>query len=164
VSDQLVTLAEFEARPGDNRRRYELQTGVPVLAERPELNHQLAVFQLMRTLDRQLPPGCSMLHAAELVTQSSFPGSVRLPDVTISSGDDTLIVIEVLSPASRVADTEVKPAEYLAAGIKHYWVVDLAGPVSLTPYNPKAAAVTGTFAVTEPFPLTIDLTELEVDQ
>ncbi|MET0135767.1 MAG: Uma2 family endonuclease [Kibdelosporangium sp.] len=173
--DRLLTLAEFDELSGGAVQRHELQEGVPVPAQSPELPHQLAVFQVMRAMDRQLPTGFQSIHAAPVVTQAEFPGSMRVPDVVVVpkgearrfNADQVLLAIEILSPATHGTDTVRKPFEYAKAGIGNYWIIDLTAPVSLTAYGlgddgayQQAAPVTGTFEATEPFPLNIDLREV----
>ena len=60
-----------------------------------------------------------------------------------------------------------KRGEYADAGIPHYWVLDLAPPVSLLLCHQAGefgyadgGERTGKVTVTEPFPAEIDLTEL----
>ncbi|MFE3688062.1 Uma2 family endonuclease [Streptomyces sp. NPDC059095] len=38
---------------------------------------------------------------------------------------DVLVVVEIASPSTRVADRKMKPHLYAAAGIAHYWRVEL---------------------------------------
>ncbi|MFD4765058.1 Uma2 family endonuclease [Streptomyces niveus] len=40
---------------------------------------------------------------------------------------DVLLAVEVVSPDSEVRDQDVKPRKYAAAGIPHFWLVDMAG-------------------------------------
>ncbi|MFD6335212.1 Uma2 family endonuclease [Streptomyces niveus] len=40
---------------------------------------------------------------------------------------DVLLAVEVISPDSEVRDQDVKPRKYAAAGIPHFWLVDMAG-------------------------------------
>ena len=77
---------------------------------------------------------------------------------------DVVLAVEVISPGSRREDLRVKRAEYADAGIPHYWIVDLDGPVSLIACHlagefgyVDGGAVTGVFRTTEPFPVEIDL-------
>jgi hypothetical protein len=56
---------------------------------------------------------------------------------------------------------------YADAGIPHYWIVDITGPVSLVACHlagsfgyADAGAGTGVFRTSEPFPVRIDLDAL----
>lgn len=175
----LMTLAEFEALSEDNSRQYELQDGVLVISPLQEAFHQRARLRVANALDQQLPPIWDVVHAVEVVTRSDFPACVRVPDVVVVAegiidtnparfaADQVLIAVEILSAGSRTTDTVVKPVEYAEAGIPYYWTVDLGEPVSVTAYRlgdngqyAKDPAVTGVFTVVDPFPLSLDLTEL----
>lgn len=63
------------------------------------------------------------------------PGIVRVPDVTVFSGQEPasnpvsekpLVVVEVSSPDDRISAVLEKLEEYRAADIKHIWFVDPA--------------------------------------
>ncbi|PRX50199.1 putative restriction endonuclease [Prauserella shujinwangii] len=80
---------------------------------------------------------------------------------------DVVIVVEIVSPGSRRTDYVIKHGEYADAGIPHYWIVDLADPLSLVACHlagelgyQDAPAATGTYTTTEPFPARLDLTTL----
>ena len=90
---------------------------------------------------------------------ASSGGILRAPDA--------ILVVEIVSSGSRRTDRVIKRDEYADAGIGHYWVVDLAPPVSLLAHR-RAGLVgyeddgegTGAVTLTEPFPLTIMLDDL----
>jgi Uma2 family endonuclease len=42
---------------------------------------------------------------------------------------DLLLAVEVMSPSSVATDRVAKPAQYAAAGIPHFWRLELDGPV-----------------------------------
>lgn len=48
----------------------------------------------------------------------------RVPGHCLPTPADTLLVVEVVEPCSRVIDTVHKSAEYADAGIPHYWTVE----------------------------------------
>lgn len=58
----------------------------------------------------------------------------RIPDVAVFANKDDVaydertpvLVVEVLSPSTASEDTVRKSAEYLAAGVNQYWIVDRA--------------------------------------
>ncbi|WP_430382678.1 Uma2 family endonuclease [Streptomyces sp. P10-4] len=62
---------------------------------------------------------------------------------------DVLLAVEVVSPDSEARDRDYKPHKYAAAGIPHYWLVDMAGqddhPVVQVYERGEA---TGTYALT----------------
>jgi hypothetical protein len=80
---------------------------------------------------------------------------------------DVVLAIEIISPGSRRRDTVVKHGEYADAGIPHYWIIDIDGPVSLTAGHCAgefgfidAAPVTGIFTTEDPFRVRLDLDAL----
>ena len=110
------------------------------------------------------------------------PGTVRRPDLVvvppharrrvrgeggILRASEVVLAVEVLSPGSQRADHVHKRGEYADAGIGHYWIVDLSEPVSMLAGHlagefgyADGGAVTGTFAATAPFDVTLDLDAL----
>jgi Uma2 family endonuclease len=177
--DHLLTLQEFIELPEDNSRRYELQEGILIVSPRANSLHQRVITRLVTTLNDQLPREWEAVGDVEMITESGFPASVRVPDVVIvreelvssaaprATADEVLLAVEIISPGSQRIDTLVKPVEYAKAGIPHYWVIDLDEPLSLAAYHlagdfgyQEAPAVTGMFETSEPFSLQVDLTEL----
>ncbi|MGD3109183.1 Uma2 family endonuclease [Streptomyces sp. YGL11-2] len=85
---------------------------------------------------------------------------------------DVLLAIEVVSPDSEARDRDAKPRKYAAAGITHFWLVDMAGlddhPVVQVH---ELGEATGTYALTGiyhdrvklsvPYPIDIDLTAID---
>lgn len=83
-----------------------------------------------------------------------------------------LLAVEVVSPVSEARDRDTKPRKYAAAGIPHFWRVEMAGaddhPVvyafELAP-EARAYHLVGTFrqrvTLGAPFPLDIDLTAID---
>jgi len=177
--DHLLTLEEFIELPEDNSRHYELQEGILIVSPRATPLHQQVIFHLGMALYHQLPAEWRAVSDTEVVVQSGFPGTVRVPDLVIVptevvkanpprfTAEEVLVAVEIISPGSRRIDTRIKPDEYAEAGIPHYWVIDLDEPLSLAAYHlagdfgyQEAPAVTNVFQTNEPFPLRIDLTEL----
>ncbi len=84
---------------------------------------------------------------------------------------DVLLAVEVVSPDSEARDRDTKPHKYAAAGIPHFWLVDMAGqdnhPVVQVYERGEA---TGTYALTGiyhdhvkvgvPYDIDIDLTAI----
>ncbi|MFI9382541.1 Uma2 family endonuclease [Kutzneria sp. NPDC052558] len=165
----LWTLGEWIALPEDTSCRFELEDGVMLVGPNPGSRHQRVLGRLAHVLGEQLPSPWEPLPAVEVVTRAAFPSCVRVPDLVVVDGDsldwnaaqlsaeDVLIAIEIIEPGTREADTGRKRVEYAEAGIRHYWMVDPEPPISVTV---GSSTVTGEFVVTEPFPITIDLTDL----
>ncbi len=169
MTASLWTLEEWIALPEDTSCRFELEDGVMLVGPIPGIRHQRLSTRLGTALDGQLPDPWEPLPAVEVVTRTAFPSCVRVPDLVVVDGDridwdsaqlsaeDVLIAIEIMEPGTRETDIGRKQREYAEAGIRHYWMVDLGPPISVMV---GASTVTGEFGVDEPFPITIDLTDL----
>jgi Uma2 family endonuclease len=144
--DHLLALAEWEALPEDTAHRYELVEGILLVAPRPAPMHRRALVRLTTELDRQLPDDLTALADVEVLIDGGFPPTVRAPDVVVVptahaeqnptrlQAADVLLAVEIISPGTSRTDRVTKLAEYADAGIRHYWLVDLDRPVSLTAY------------------------------
>ncbi len=67
----------------------------------------------------------------------------QCPGRGLPTPSDTLLLVEVVSPSSRVIDTVHKSAEYADAGVPHYWIVETRdGAISAIAWYalPKSAA------------------------
>ncbi|MEV2251126.1 Uma2 family endonuclease [Streptomyces sp. NPDC050147] len=98
--------------------------------------------------------------------------AVKSRDQTYFPVADVLLAVEVVSPESEARDRDTKPHKYAAAGIPHYWLVEMAGgdahPVVQVYELGKAS---GTYALTGihhdrlkinvPFDIDIDLTAID---
>lgn len=85
---------------------------------------------------------------------------------------DVLLTVEVVSPDSEDRDRETKPHKYAAAGIKHFWLVEMTGendrPMVITyeldPVN-KTYVSTGVhhdrLKLSAPYDIDIDLTAID---
>jgi Uma2 family endonuclease len=179
--DHLLTLEEYDELPEDNSRNYELHEGVLIVTPGAIPLHRKVAYHLQMALDAQLPLDWETFADVEVVLRPAFPPIVRAPDLVVVAAeaaeanpprftpDQVLVAVEVISPGSRNTDTITKPAEYAAAGIPYYWVIDLEPPLSLTAYHlagdfgyQEAPAVTGRYTTSEPVSLDIDLASLPV--
>lgn len=136
----LMTPEEFDALPAsafDRRYRYELIHGVLVVVPPPDAgerspNDELGfLLRLYRNtdpqgvaLDETLPE--QTIAAGTLrrrCDRAIWAGLGRLPDL---SRDIPTIAIEFVSSKSvdRRRDYEEKLREYLAAGVREYWIID----------------------------------------
>ncbi|MBL1075441.1 Uma2 family endonuclease [Nocardia sp. 2] len=178
-SGQPISVEEFDALPEDNSLIYEIENGFLLVNARPAGPHIRAVKRLCVQLESQLPDEFEVLpdFETELPQGRSprrVPDLVLVPwevgDQTRVRGDQILLAIEVASSAdSAVRDYAIKPDEYAANGIAHYWVVDVLEneQVGLTAYSlgddgryNRAPRVTGTVHFDQPFELTVDLDAL----
>ena len=131
------TESEFLALDAAAGRFVELSNGMLEFPPMPSLRHQL-IFEvfydaLRAFLRRTGTPGRVV---APPFPVRLWPGKWREPDVVylrperITSLDQQPtgadLVIEIVSPGdgARQRDLTIKPAEYAAAGIPEYWIVD----------------------------------------
>jgi Uma2 family endonuclease len=179
---RLLTVAEYLAIGEVEYGYSELVEGRLVMSPSPSPLHNLAAAEIWLALRRQLPADLLAVQDVDVdlgLAEADAPGFVRRPDIVVVHRDvprrvqreggvirasDVLVVVELVSPSSRRTDHVVKRGEYADAGIPHYWIVDLAEPVSLLACHlagefgyADGAAVTGTFTSTTPFAVEIDL-------
>lgn len=124
------TVADWEAMPDDGRR-YELIGGTIVVSPTPVTGHQRCSRNLQRHLEDAAPPGHEVFDAP---VGLRLPGDqVLAPDLVVVPSDSVgekvltlpvLLVVEIVSPGTRLHDTVTKRAVYAQAGIEHYWLVD----------------------------------------
>lgn len=173
MPSELLSIEEYRALGESDRGFTELVEGRVVPSPGAGRAHNLAACRLAGQLERQLPRGLAFVLGADLdlgLAPQGEPGFARRPDLVIfdrAAGDPiradaVAVVVELTTEGSRRTDYRVKHDEYADAGIPHYWIVDIAEPVSLVAcqgYH-DAPAVTGVFATGDPFPVEIDLDAL----
>jgi Uma2 family endonuclease len=182
---RLLTVAEYLGIGEIEYGYSELVEGRLVLSPNPSPLHNLASGEICLALHRQLPADFQAVQDVDVdlgLAEADAPGFVRRPDIVVVHRDglrrvereggviraaDVLVVVELVSPSSRRTDHVIKRGEYADAGIPHYWIVDLAEPVSLLACHLAGefgyaddAAATGPFTTTTPFAVEIDLSAL----
>lgn len=139
---QKMTLDEFEPIEVQEGYRYELGRGVIVVSEVPNPKHMLILNAIRDqfVVFKVAHPG--LIHALASggeckILVDDFQ-SERHPDLALymtplPTDDRTAwniwvpeLVVEVVSPGSEDRDYREKREEYLAFGVKEYWVVDPA--------------------------------------
>jgi Uma2 family endonuclease len=173
--DHLLTLTEWDTLSEDTSRRCELVEGVLLVVPRPAPLHQRAMVRLTSELDRQLPDHLTALADVEVLVNTRYPATVRVPDVVVvqtstAQGNpprlvvaDVLVAVEIVSPGTGRTDRVTKLTEYADAGIPHYWLVELEKPTTLTAYflvdgdYEHVAGGTGLISILEPAPVKLDL-------
>jgi Uma2 family endonuclease len=165
---QHFTRQDLAAMPDDGHR-YELVDGAIVVTPAPSPLHQRVAFNLAKALDAASPPGIDVLLAPLDVALSN--DSVLQPDVVVAPRaaftdrdlpKAPLLVVEVLSPSTRIIDLNLKRDRYQRAGCPSYWVVDPDVP-SITAWKlldgvyVEAASASGeeSFATTQPYAVTL---------
>jgi len=125
-----LTVADLAAMPDDGHR-YELIDGTLVVTPAPSLRHQRISGVLGTLLQSSAPRGLWVLAAPFDVVLADDTGVQ--PDLLVAPRDAftdknlpraPLLVVEILSPSSRLFDLKVKKAAYERAGVVSYWVVD----------------------------------------
>jgi Uma2 family endonuclease len=132
----VTTLEQFFALPGDSSRRHELLDGAYVVAPLPSYRHQHAVTLLYGRLKPALAarsdvilfpvPGDIVLGPNSVVEPDLFllpkpPSSdIHWRDVSLP-----LLAVEVLSRSTAARDRGIKRQLYQRAGVREYWIVDL---------------------------------------
>lgn len=181
----LLTIEEYAAL-GETESGYtELVEGRLLMSPSPTPEHSDAMWELGYQLRNQLPDHLTFTQDMDIdleLAPTGSPGFVRRPDLIVVEraekarrkaeggilrASGVVIVVEIVSPGSSRTDRVTKHGEYADAGIPHYWILDLAAPVSLQPCHLTAESgyqngdeVTGTFTTTVPFPVTLDLETL----
>lgn len=177
--DHLLTLDEWDALPADATHRSELVEGILLVAPRPTPRHQWAMVRLCAELDAQLPDELKALADVEVLVEAGFPPTVRAPDVVVVvptavaqrnparlDAADVVLAVEIVSPGTRRTDSVTKPAEYADAGIRHYWLIELGPPLTLTGHvlvdgvYEETVRTADRLDVVEPAPLGFDLAGL----
>jgi Uma2 family endonuclease len=126
----MTTLAEFARDP---RKHLELVNGEIIVSPNAESRHVLIARRLTAVLEQH---GLYAEMEANLILIDEQPGQkalVREPDIYVTRGeparlyqhaDNTLLVVEIVSPGSGATDWIDKMSEYAEAGIAQYWIVE----------------------------------------
>lgn len=124
------TLEDLEALPADGNR-YELIGGAIVMTPAPEPVHQRVSGRLFRLIEDACPVGHEVFYAP---IDYDLPGDQRVepdlivaPDASVGCkrlAGPALLVVEIVSPGSRLNDITTKRAVYTEAGVPAYWIVD----------------------------------------
>ncbi|MGW1268135.1 Uma2 family endonuclease [Streptomyces sp. NPDC002491] len=160
----------------------ELIDGSLVFVSAQRIFHADAIDMLMSGLRRTAPPELKIKREMTVVIDSRNGPE---PDISVVRAEavadrrqthfkaaDVLLAVEVVSPDSEARDRDTKPHKYAAAGIPHFWLVDMAGqddhPVVQVYERGEA---TGTYALTGihhdhvklsvPYDIDIDLTSID---
>ena len=156
----------------DTELRCELVDGGLLVTPPPELRHDEAAMALRDLLRDATPSALRVLTAAGVHFDRR---NYRLPDVLAYDRaasargriepQDLLLAVEVMSSSSLSTDRVTKPAQYAAAGIPHFWRLEL-DPLVLVIHRLVGAAYEETarfsddVVVTEPVELAFHLAGL----
>ena len=113
-------------------RSSELVDGALLVNPPPSLRHQEVATALMVLLRRRLPAHWRVVVEAgvHFDRRNYRKPDVVVYDVAASARDriepqDVRLAVEVMSPGSVSTDRVAKPAQYAAAGISHFWRLEL---------------------------------------
>lgn len=118
--------------------RLELVDGALLVTPPERIGNSLAATRLSPILARAMGPEWDVIaHGGVYFDDRNF----RVPDVVVCRRlprgatrlhvEDVLLAVEVLSPSSVLNDRVSKPAQYAAAGIPHYWLLEPDAPALL---------------------------------
>lgn len=154
----------------DDGHRYEIVDGALLVTPSPGYRHQAVVTELVVLLHAAISPEFVVLAAPfDLVVSDS---TVLQPDLLVARRADVgagaleratpLLVVEILSPSSRLSDLGTKRLAYEAAGVPIYWVIDPEEP-SFSAFRLEAgtyleeATVVGDAAYRSEFPFPVEV-------
>ncbi|GAA1976838.1 Uma2 family endonuclease [Kitasatospora viridis] len=168
------TLDDVLALPEDSHHRVELVGGALLMSPNPGVPHQRTSSRLWASLAAAIEAVGAPFEALEAVNVV-VPDGLLIPDLVIAdalavekagltlSAHDVAVVIEIASPSTRVSDKRLKPSLYAAAGIPHYWRVELdpaprfyLGRLELGSYQERLVQVGERAVLDDPFALELD--------
>jgi Uma2 family endonuclease len=136
---RVMSLDEFRDAEEADGYRYELADGVLEVTEVPNTPHRRVVGNLYRAIARYDAEHPGVIETfgggAEFRLWIAAIGSGRNPDLGVvlegtppdaRGRTQPALVAEVVSPGSRTRDYQTKRSEYLAFGLREYWIVDPA--------------------------------------
>ncbi|MFF4660729.1 Uma2 family endonuclease [Streptomyces sp. NPDC001381] len=173
--DDLLTLPDLPPHT-------ELIDGSLVLVSPLRWFHFTAIDLLVSGLRRTLPPDLKVAREMTVVLDRRNGPEPDIsvikatawkgPDQTYFEAQDIVLAVEVISPESEARNRLTKTHKYAAAGIRSYWLVEMAGPhrhpaIEVFELSPETGAYrsTGThrdrIKVDEPYSIDIDLTAID---
>lgn len=130
------TIEDILALP-DDAPRVELRDGVIIVVPSPTFGHQKISHRLWRWFEDHAPREFEPSAATGVLlglNQTLEPDVLLLRAETLRYGnhyapaEDVVLVVEVVSPGTKRRDRLEKPADYAAAGIRHYWRIEQDPP------------------------------------
>lgn len=164
-----LTVEDLERLPDDGHR-YDLIDGSLIVAPGPELIHQTVQSNLLRILFSACPEELFVYGSPTDVVLAD--DTVLQPDLMVVRRSDRggrrltavpLLVVEILSPSTRLIDLNLKFARLERAGVPDYWVIDPSGDARLDAWSihddryQPVASVSGSTAwsAQTPYPVSI---------
>lgn len=131
----------------DDGHRYEIVDGTLLVTPSPGYRHQAAATELLVVLHGAI--GSELVVLAAPFDFVVNPTTVLRPDLLVARRADVgpqgleqgtpILVVEIVSPSSRLTDLGTKRLAYQAASVPAYWVVDPEEP-SLTVFRRQDGA------------------------
>lgn len=168
------TLTDVLALPEDPAQRVELVGGQLMMSPAPGLPHQRASHRLHNLLEQAATTAAADVEVFEAIN-IIVPDGLLIPDLVLVDAaaaeqataavpaHDVLLVVEIASPSTRVTDRKLKPSLYAAAGIRHYWRIELdpaprllAGNLHAGTYDETEHLAGATARIEAPFPVSFD--------
>lgn len=156
---RIVSLAEWDEDFSQREHAYELVRGIPTVAPNEIIANVDAASLLVQKLGPIVRPQWRPLpqFAVHLGADDDGRHTVRQPDVTVVRRDapktvhrvepgTVALVAEVVSPSSIETDWVTKRAEYAAAGIPAYLVIDVRGDRPMVVLYDRLDPATGDYA------------------
>ena len=145
LKERVYTTDDIYALPEGERA--ELINGRIYMMGAPTYLHQTLSMELSGTIRdyiRRKKGSCQVLHAPLAVTLFEDNKTYVEPDVAVICDRNKItdkgingapdFIIEIVSPSSRKMDYTTKNALYADAGVREYWIVDIAKN-RITVYN-----------------------------
>lgn len=166
--EEAFSVDDLELLSGDTNR-YELIEGSLFVTPAPAPMHQRIDMNLRFLLRRACPAEFEILGAP--IDVQLGEGTVVQPDLLVRPAtplpatrldEPPVLVVEILSPTTRLYDLGTKRAVYQEAGVGAFWAVDPAGP-SLTAWrwegdDESVERIAGDTTATLTWPFTVEIT------
>jgi Uma2 family endonuclease len=133
--DRELEWKDLQFIPEDEGWTHELVDGTLMLRPKArDLRHQSCAASVAMVLRERCPPGLRVVFGPFAFTPHE--NCVLLPDVLLARApvpeerlvEAPVLLVEVMSPDTRLTDTVLKKQVYAEHGVEHYWLVDPDGP------------------------------------
>jgi len=133
---EVLTFNEYLNYNDGGDRTYEWEDGALIVVNPPSLNHALIIRFLINQFEGEIARLMQPWLTLSMVGVRTAINRSRVPDLMVVTRDQVdplgpavlesapLLVVEVVSPESRVRDYRYKRSEYSVVGIAEYWIVD----------------------------------------
>ncbi len=132
-TERLLDYDDYAAMPAVGRR-HEILAGIEYVTSSPSMPHQWASKKLQRQLEDYFEArGLGRVFNAP-VDVIFTRHDVLVPDLVVVTDDRQMsrrgieaapvLLVEILSPATRGYDRVTKAERYAALGVRHFWLLD----------------------------------------